>query len=54
MDRLPKVRRLGLPDAFTENYGSQDELLEHFGLQPAQIAAAVRDALPAGPRRKVA
>ena len=54
LERLPKVKRLGLPDAFTENYGSQDELLKHYGLQPAQIAAAVRDALPAGPRRQVA
>lgn len=54
MERLPRVKRLGLPDAFTENYGSQDELLTHFGLQPAQIAAAVRDALPAGPRAQVA
>lgn len=54
MERLPRIKRLGLPDAFPENYGSQDELLKHFGLQPAQIAAAVSDALPAGPRRKVA
>lgn len=50
----PKVRRLGLPDAFTERYGSQDELLTHYGLQPQQIAAAVRDALPAPARRHVA
>lgn len=54
LDRLPRLKRLGLPDAFPENYGSQDELLKHFGLQPAQIAAAVRDALPAGSRRQVA
>ena len=54
LDTLPRLKRLGLPDAFPENYGSQDELLKHFGLQPAQIAAAVRDALPAGPRRQVA
>jgi len=55
MERLPRVKRLGLPDRFTENYGSQDELLRHFGLQPDQIAAAAREALPAAaPRRNVA
>ena len=45
--RLPQVRRLGLPDEFTHNYGSQDAILEIYGLQPpaiaANIAAAVRN-----------
>jgi transketolase len=36
------VLRLGLPDAFVHQYGSQDGLLERFGLQPAGIAHAVR------------
>lgn len=48
---LPAVLRLGIPDRFTENYGSQDALLQHFGLSPPQLAAAVRDALDPGPQR---
>lgn len=39
--RAPALVRLGIPDRFPEKYGSQDELLAHFGLQPAGIAAAV-------------
>ena len=39
---LPLMRRLGLPDRFVVNYGSQDDLLDLCGLQPPQIAATVR------------
>ncbi|MEE8246929.1 MAG: transketolase C-terminal domain-containing protein [Alphaproteobacteria bacterium] len=42
--RLPKLRRLAIPDAFTEQYGSQAELLESLGLAPRHIAAEVRQA----------
>jgi transketolase len=35
---LPAMRRLGIPDAFVEHYGSQDDLMELYGLQPPQIA----------------
>ncbi len=38
----PALCRLGLPDSFPGEYGSQDSMLETFGLQPAQIAARVR------------
>jgi len=38
----PRIHRLGIDDQFTVNYGSQDSLLEHFGLQPQQIADFVR------------
>jgi transketolase len=42
--RAPKpVLRLGLPDKFTHNYGSQDGLLRHYGLDAAGIAAAIAD-----------
>lgn len=34
----PQLVTLGIPDVFTEKYGSQDYLLEQYGLQPAQIA----------------
>lgn len=42
---VPPVKRLGIPDAFAEKYGSQDDLMEIYGLQPPQIAQAVRDRL---------
>ena len=41
----PKVLRLGIPDAFPAEYGSQDSMLETFGLQPPAIADAIRDRL---------
>lgn len=42
-DRLlsKPVLRLGLPDRFTHNYGSQDSLLKHYGLHAEGIAAAI-------------
>jgi transketolase len=43
--RLPLIKRLGIPDAFSVKYGSQDQLMQMYGLQPPQIAAAVEDAL---------
>jgi len=42
---LPPIRRLGIPDVFAVKYGSQDELMEFYGLQPPQIAEAVRAGL---------
>ncbi len=41
---LPPIRRLGIPDRFTDDYGSQDSLLAEFGLDPASIAATVERA----------
>ncbi len=35
---MPRIKRLGIDDQFTRHYGSQDSLLEKFGLQPPQIA----------------
>ncbi len=37
----PRLKRLGLPDRFLSDYGSQDFLLEGCGLDPAGIAATV-------------
>lgn len=54
--RVPKpVLRLGLPDKFTHNYGSQDGLLRHYGLDAAGIAAAIADyvAQPAALQRSL-
>ncbi|MBF0175396.1 MAG: transketolase [Magnetococcales bacterium] len=43
---LPRLVRLGLPDAFPEGYGSQDALMDRYGLQPLHIVNAVLDHLP--------
>lgn len=40
-----RLKRLGVPDAFTTKYGSQDELLASFGLSPEGIADTAADAL---------
>lgn len=37
----PRLLRLGLEDAFSKNYGSQDELLEAAGLQAKPIAKSI-------------
>jgi transketolase len=42
---VPPIKRLGIPDAFAKHYGSQDDLMEVYGLQPPQIAQAVRDGM---------
>jgi transketolase len=43
--RIPRLVRLSLPDEFPHHYGSQDDLLEVAGLQPASIAAQIANAL---------
>jgi len=43
--RMPRMLRLGLPDRFAEDYGSQDSLLAGYGLSPAGIAKSVENAL---------
>lgn len=42
---FPKIRRLGIPDSFAEDYGTQDSLLESFSLQPPEIAKTVKSYL---------
>lgn len=42
---LPRIRRLGIPDMYADDYGTQDSLLERFGLQPPQIAQTVKNHL---------
>ena len=41
-DRPKRVIRLALPDAFTDKYGSQAELLELAGLTPEQVVSTAR------------
>jgi transketolase len=42
---VPRMRRLGIPDVFAADYGSQEWLMESFGVNAAQIANTVRRAL---------
>jgi transketolase len=42
---LPALTRIGLPDAFPQKYGLQEELFEVYGLAPAQIAARISKSL---------
>lgn len=36
-----RVRRIGIPDRFADRYGSQRDLLEHWGITRAAVAAAM-------------
>lgn len=42
--RPPALKRLGIPDTFPLEYGSQDSMLETLGLQPPAIADTIRSA----------
>lgn len=42
---LPRVVRMGFPDKFIHEYGSQDHLLKTMGLDAAQVAANIRKLL---------
>ena len=39
---LPAIHRIALPDVFPEDYGSQDSLMQRYGLQAPEIADAIR------------
>ena len=41
----PSLRRMALPDAFPDAYGSQDDLLQRYGLQPEHIIQTVRESV---------
>lgn len=43
--RLPRLRRIGIPDVFAKKYGGQDGLMADFGISAANIAAVTRGAL---------
>ena len=40
--RHVRTRRIGLPDTFPNRYGSQAQLLEHYGITPLHIAETVQ------------
>ena len=44
-DVYKKVIRLGIPDVFSEKYGSQDIIMAGFGLDPDNIVKTVKNCL---------
>ncbi|BDQ32990.1 transketolase family protein [Pseudodesulfovibrio portus] len=40
---VPAFRKVGIPDVFTENYGSQKELMSHFGIDGPGVAKTVTE-----------
>jgi transketolase len=42
---VPRMRRLGIPDVFAQDYGSQEWLMESFGINASRIAEVVRKAV---------
>lgn len=44
-DARPSIRRIGLPDAFPDDYGDQDYLMKKYGVYPEEIAVQVKAAL---------
>ncbi|WP_158812816.1 transketolase family protein [Methylocapsa sp. S129] len=42
---MPRMKRIALPDAFSKNYGVQNDLFDVYGLTPRQIAATVHNTL---------
>ena len=47
LSTLPKIIRMGIPDEFSDNYGSQDELLNFYGLSADGIVSRVNSNLRA-------
>ena len=39
--QTPRLKRLGIPDCFSNDYGSQDSLLESYGLQSTGIVKTI-------------
>lgn len=42
---MPAFKKVGIPDVFTENYGSQKELMSHFGIDGPGVEKTVMDLL---------
>jgi len=40
-----KITRIGIPDRFSDKYGSQDELLEYWGITVESIKSAMQEGL---------
>jgi transketolase len=48
-ERTPRLKRLGIPDVFPDKYGSQNSLLERYGLGGPQLAEQARALLRLAP-----
>ena len=48
-EKTPLLKRLGIPDVFPDKYGSQNSLLEHYGLSAPLIAEQARKLLKTAP-----
>jgi transketolase len=44
-EQAAKVSRIGIPDRFSDQYGSQDTLLGHWGITVKGIGDAMRNKL---------
>jgi len=42
-DRAKRFKRIGIPDVFPDEYGSQESLLERYGITAAHVAATMRN-----------
>ncbi len=42
---LPNVTRIGLPDTFPTQYGSQDSMMDFYGLQPPELVQTIERAI---------
>lgn len=42
---LPMIKRFGLPDKFSDKYGSQDSLLDYYGLSVEKMLARIEEIL---------
>ena len=50
---IPTLKRLGLPDIFPKHYGSQDVLLEEFGLDAQGIAESIKHTYTDSIKKKI-
>jgi len=46
-NHTPKIRRMGTPDKFSDKYGSQDELLEYWGITVESMKKMMKSAIQA-------
>jgi len=45
LSKLPRIKRFGIRDEFSDDYGTQKTLMEKYGLLPQQISKKIQDLL---------